>query len=84
MSSPAAYLRTVRDSDGTAILDIKSDAVVMLNPTGGYVWERLQLGRSSGDIARELATEAGMDPAIVEADVREFVEQLRAQGLLED
>ena len=82
MASPALRLPFVVDQDGAAILDIEHDAIVTLNSTGGYIWERLQKQRSVDDIVGELANDTGANTAVVAADVRDFVEQLKANGLL--
>jgi hypothetical protein len=82
MSSPAAHLRTVFSSDGATILDPERDSFVRLNPTGSFIWHSLEVGKSLDDIAHELALETHTDAAMVTNDVRDFVSQLKAQGLL--
>jgi Coenzyme PQQ synthesis protein D (PqqD) len=82
MSSPRSHLRSVVNQDGAAILDIDNGSIVNLNPTGGFVWERLEKGLSLDEIVRDLVRETGADAAIVAADVRLFVEQLAIQNLL--
>jgi hypothetical protein len=83
MSSPAAYLRTVLSPEGATILDPERDSLVRLNPIGSYIWQSLQVGKGLDDIAHELASETGADLAIVNRDVCDFVNQLKAQRLLE-
>jgi hypothetical protein len=84
MACPATYLRSVVDRDGTVILDIEHDAIVTLNSTGSYVWDRLQRGKLVDDIVFELAAETGVDIALVDLDVRVFLEQLMSKHLLAD
>jgi hypothetical protein len=84
MACPARHLRTVIDQDGTVILDIERDAMVTLNPIGGYVWDRLQKGKLVDDIVRDLAADTGADIEIVNRDVQAFIEQLRLKHLLTD
>jgi hypothetical protein len=84
MACPATHLRSVIDRDGTVILDIEHDAIVTLNSTGGYVWDRLQRGKLVDDIVHELAAETGADIAVVDRDVRAFMEQLMSNRLLAD
>jgi hypothetical protein len=84
MACPAPHLRSVVDGDGTVILDIEHDAIVTLNSTGGYVWDRLQRGKLMDDIVRELAAETGTDITVVDRDVRAFMGQLMSKRLLAD
>jgi hypothetical protein len=56
--------------------------MLTLNATGGYVWNKLQQGEMIDDIIRELAQETLTDVAIVERDVRDFLDQLKAKRLV--
>jgi hypothetical protein len=82
MPTPVTHLRSIIDHDGAVILDIERDAMLSLNSTGGYVWEKLKQGKLIDEIVRGLSTETGADPATVESDVQAFVEQLLAKQLL--
>jgi hypothetical protein len=84
MSFPATHLRSVMDRDGTVILDIEHDAIVTLNSTGRYVWDRLQQGKLLDDIVSELVAETGADTDVVDRDVRSFMAQLFSKHLLSD
>jgi hypothetical protein len=82
MHPPATHLRSIIDHDGAVILDIKHDAMLTLNSTGGYVWEKLKQGKPIDEIIRELATDTGTDPAAVEGDVCDFLHELKSKHLL--
>jgi hypothetical protein len=82
MLAPAAHLRSIIDHDGAVILDIEHDAMLTLNSTGGYVWEKLKQGKLIDEIIRELASETGVDPATVELDVHAFLDELKSKHLL--
>jgi len=82
MAILAAHLRSIVDHDGAVILDFKRDAMLTLNSTGGYVWERLRQGIQVDDIIRELASETGADPMIVDRDVQSFLDELKSKHLL--
>jgi len=84
MQQPASQLRTIVDQDGAVVLDICNDAMFTLNPTGGYVWGKLQQGRTIEEITRDLACDTGVDPLVVEQDIRNFLDQLRSKHLLTD
>ena len=82
MLVPLPHIRSVIDHDGAVILDIESSTIVTLNPTGGYIWERLKQGKLPDEIIRELAYETQTDLAIVERDVRDFLDSLKSRHLL--
>ena len=84
MPFPPAHLHSIAGPDGAAILDVEHDAMITLNFTGGFVWERLQRGDMLEAIVHELVSETKADVAIVEADIRAFIEELKAKRLLED
>jgi hypothetical protein len=75
-------LRTVVDQDGAAILDVERGLISTLNPTGAYVWERLQRGETIETIILDLAHESGEEVFLVDRDVRVFIEALREKRLL--
>jgi len=79
---PNSHLRSIVDHDGAVILDIECNSMLTLNATGGYVWEKLQQGQSIPDIVRELAAETLTEIAVVERDVREFLEDLKSKHLV--
>ena len=82
MSSSLPHLRTVVNQDGAAILDVSRNQIITLNSTGGFIWDRLQQGRTIELAIQDLATESNTDPAVVELGVRTFLEQLKAEHLL--
>jgi hypothetical protein len=75
-------LRSRVTPDGAMILDISADEVITLNSSGGYIWARLQEGKTVDEIVAVLAKETGRDLALVADDVHEFVEQLTAKHLV--
>lgn len=81
MTAKSPQLRSFIDTNGAVILDIKYDSLVTLNPTGAYVWNKLQQGRLTTEIIRELANETLTDLAVVERDVQEFLDLLKARHL---
>jgi len=83
MSSSSTHLRSVVDQDGAVILDMERNVMSTLNPTGGYVWDGLQRGKTVDDIISDLARETGTDVVIVDHDVRGFIEELKSKHLLQ-
>jgi hypothetical protein len=82
MANQTAHIHTVVDQDGAAILDIEHGLISTLNPTGAYVWQGLERGEAVETIIANLAREADEAIEVVERDVYEFVESLRANHLL--
>lgn len=76
------HLRSIVDHDGAVILDPARNSMLRLNATGGSIWEKLQQGRLIADIVRELAEETLTEVTVVERDVREFIDQLKARRLV--
>lgn len=83
-SSHNKHIHSVIDDTGAAILDIERNAMITLNQTGGFVWQRLQQGQSANQIIADLSVQTGADPATIEQDVRRFLEQLKIRHLLAD
>jgi 6-phosphogluconate dehydrogenase (decarboxylating) len=82
MSSSHPHLRTVVNQDGAAILDTSRNQITTLNSTGGFIWDRLQQGRTVEQAIQDLATESNTDPSVVERGVHAFLEQLQSEHLL--
>jgi hypothetical protein len=82
MPAPAVHLRSIIDRDGAVILDVEHDAMLTLNSTGGYVWERLKQGKLIDEIICELARETNTDPTTVDRDVHAFIDELKSKHLL--
>lgn len=75
-------VQSVVDEDGAVILDIKRNAIVRLNSTGGFIWEKLQAGSSIEELVLALAQETKVEIDTVERDVREFLDDLRSKHLI--
>jgi hypothetical protein len=71
-------------SDGIVLLNVENGAIMSANLVAARIWERLLSGDSEASIVDGLASECQVAREIVETDVREFVESLRAQALITD
>lgn len=76
------HLRSIVHQDGAVILDIPRDQMVTLNPTGGYIWDKLQQGKTVDEVIHDLAADSNTDLSVVERDVHAFLEQLTSKHLL--
>lgn len=76
-------LVSTSENDGAAILDSETGVISTLNSTGAYIWTGLSQGLSLDEISIGLARETGEPQMRVHHDVTRFVDQLRAEGLLQ-
>ena len=82
MPSIPPHLRSIVNQDGAVILDIPRDQMVTLNSTGGYIWEKLQQGKTVDEVISDFSAESNTDRLIVEKDVHAFLGELMAKHLL--
>jgi hypothetical protein len=74
-------LHTAVNEDGAAILDVERGEISTLNSTGAYIWQALQRGQALDTIVHDLARETGTETEVVDRDVRNFIETLKAKQL---
>lgn len=82
MAQKNSLIHTVVERDGAAILDIDQGLISTLNPTGAYVWQELENGKSVATIIADLVRETGEERLVVEGDVHDFVQALKENQLL--
>lgn len=82
MLSTSPHIRAVITSDGAVLLDIQHDTITTLNTTGGYIWTKLQAGKTIDETIHDLASDADQDPLVIEHDVKQFLDQLIANRIL--
>ncbi len=66
----------------TVLLDVEAGAAVRLNPTGAWIWERLEQPRSVAELARGLAGRFEIDEARAVDDVIAFAREMIRRELL--
>jgi hypothetical protein len=64
------------------IMDLASGRTVGLNPTGSFIWSRLASGAGE-QIVQEFAAAFRVADEVAATDVRQFVDYLVAQNLVE-
>lgn len=82
MFSTSSRIRTATDRDGVVLLDMQQGAMVTLNATGGYIWNKVRAGKSVDEIIRELASDTGEDSAAIADDVHQFLDRLIANRFI--
>ena len=73
---------TEATGDGRVILHTRTARVWVLNDSGAQIWDRLNAGCALDQIAGELVTHYGGDPAGIRADLAAFARRLLDAGLL--
>lgn len=59
-------------------------AVISLNESGAFLWKQLQNGEEFPQLCSALIAEYGIDNKTAETDVSEFIDLLKAHGLICD
>ncbi|WP_263415257.1 PqqD family protein [Terriglobus albidus] len=72
---------TVANSDGAVILDAHGGHLITLNQTAARIWQAIQRGQPTEEIASQLAEETGMPVHAIEDDMRQLLADLKALGL---
>jgi hypothetical protein len=76
-------IRTLHNPDGGVVLDIRHGQMFTLNFIGSRIVNLLIQGYEEPRIVREISQEFRVDPDIVQIDVREFLDALEKNRLLE-
>lgn len=70
--------------DETVILHLTKGTYFGLDAVGTRIWKAIKEGETLPATCRRLAREYEVDVATVEADARQFLGELEAQGILVD
>lgn len=74
-----------REIEGEVVaLDLRTSSYIGINETGGALWPLLQEGTDESTLVRALMEKFGVGEDLARRDVREFVEELRKRGLLDE
>jgi len=66
-----------------AILNLKNGAYYDLNPVGARIWKLIQEPRTFGELRDMLLEEYDVEPARLEADMRDLLDDLAELKLVE-
>ena len=81
MTASTNVRSTVTD-EGVVLLDVSSGKIFHSNPIGSRVWTKLQEGSALPKIVDEIAAEFKTPRERVEADVKEYIQSLKASSLI--
>jgi hypothetical protein len=71
--------------DGEAIVvDLASGSTIGLNPTGTFLWSKIDGGNDDASLAQAVAEEFEIATEIAESDTREFLTTMQSRALLVD
>ena len=65
---------------GKSVYD--ANGLFAINELGAFLWDRLEAAESEEDLLKAVLEEYEVTPAVAAADLREFLEKLRAYGIL--
>lgn len=84
MLTPAPHVHHAAGWYGTAVLDIRRGAWLMLDPDAARIWHAVTVRGGTAGLADEIAVPSGQDPQAVGEQIIAFVDQLLAVGVLVD
>jgi len=81
--SPRAIYRKMGEESGGVILHLDSAAYHSVNATGSLIWDLLESERTFEDLVAEVRRRQPDSPQDLEADVADFIGELRERDLIE-
>jgi hypothetical protein len=76
-------VRSMRDTDGAILLDLKGGKYYSLNGVGAHIWDFMEKGAGTEEILSHLAETYGTPRETLERDLLNFVTALEAKGLVQ-
>ncbi|MEU6965478.1 PqqD family protein [Streptomyces chrestomyceticus] len=84
MLTPAPHVHHATSEHGTAVLDVRRGAWLMLDTDASRIWHAITVRGGTRGLAEEIAIPAGQDPQQVSGRIAAFVDELVAVGVLGD
>jgi hypothetical protein len=75
-------VRSLTNSDGGVILDLRKGKIFRLNPTGAAILELLIRGYEKDRVTAEISKRCGIDSTLVAEDLQSFLKSLESNELL--
>ena len=79
----AKFVKFREEKFGGVLFETKSEKVYTLTPTAAAVVQEISAGRAADEIAPRLAERFAAPAATIETEVKAFIAELRAKGLVE-
>ncbi len=77
------HVRSTHSQDGAVVLDIRAGRMFRLNVVGSRMLELLKQGMTEAQIADAISRDSGAPREIVATDLREFLNHLERNHLLD-
>ncbi|MFE7121439.1 PqqD family protein [Streptomyces sp. NPDC057654] len=84
MLTPARHVHHATGPHGTAVLDIRRGAWLMLDPDASKIWHAVTVRGGTVGLADEIAVRTGQDPQVIGERIAVFVDTLVTTGVLVD
>ncbi|MFE6335219.1 PqqD family protein [Streptomyces sp. NPDC002776] len=84
MLTPAEHIHHATGAQGTAVLDVRRGAWMMLDPDASRIWHAVTVCGGTAGLAEEIAVPTGQNPQAVTDQIDAFVDELVAAGVLVD
>ncbi|GGU40482.1 PqqD family protein [Streptomyces violascens] len=84
MLTPASHVHYAAGPYGTAVLDVRRGAWLMLDADAAKIWHAVTVRGGTAGLADEVAIPTGQDPQVVGEQIAVFVDHLVATGVLVD
>lgn len=84
MLTSAPHVHYAATPYGTAVLDVRRGAWLMLDPDAARIWKAIAVRGDIAGLADEIAVPTGHDPRAVYGQISAFVDGLVAVGVLVD
>lgn len=75
-------IRSTQTLDGRVVLDIRRGRMFSVNSVGSKILELLEQGQNEPRIAEEISRIYATNIEVVRPDVHDFIEALRAHGIV--
>jgi hypothetical protein len=82
LPSPSPDVVSRRVGDEAVLVDLKTNRIFALSPTGARFWELLSDGRARPEIERQLLEEYDVEHEQVTSEIDALVETLEGEGLV--
>ena len=79
---PAPTTKASISSDGLVLLDVNGGVVLASNLVGARIWQHIEQGDTTQEIAQLLVAEYGISDARAQADVAAFIDALLVRRLV--
>ncbi len=76
------HVKVRREKFGSVVFETLHEKVFVTNETGAEILTLLEEGKEVTDVINELVRNYNSDPAIIEADVDDFISMLKDKGII--